>query len=292
MNKKRILVFLGTLLVIFTCKCINVLAEIDEVELNETFYDGFEIVKNDDGENTCTITKYIGTIYTNIIPDELNGYKVTRIGESAFEGAKQVTGEVTLPDSIKYIGKNAFKNCSMLTGIKLGKGLIEIDDYAFSNCSSLKYVTFNKIEKIGTGVFEECKAFTQKNIVIPDTLKSMGSNVFSNSNIESVKFTSDKAPQIESDTFSNYEGKIIIPENFEDYIGSEWAGSEVDGIQTLLGDLDKNGIVDANDAAIVLDIYKYNTVTRENLMIADMDRNGIIDANDAASILDKYKYGK
>lgn len=292
MNKKRILVFLGMLLVIFTCKCINVLAEIDEIELNETFYDGFEIAKNDDGENTCTITKYIGTIYTNIIPDELNGYKVTRIGESAFEGAKQVTGEVTLPDSIKYIGKNAFKNCSMLTGIKLGKGLIEIDDYAFSNCSSLKYVTFNKIEKIGTGVFEECKVFTQKNIVIPDTLKSMSSNVFSNSNIESVKFTSDKAPQIKSDTFSNYEGKIIIPKNFEDYIGSAWAGSEVDGVQTLLGDLDKNGIVDANDAAIVLDIYKYNTVTRENLMIADMDRNGIIDANDAASILDKYKYGK
>ena len=49
MNKKRILVFLEMLLVIFTCKCINVLAEIDEVELNETFYDGFEIVKNDDG---------------------------------------------------------------------------------------------------------------------------------------------------------------------------------------------------------------------------------------------------
>ena len=71
MNKKRILVFLEMLLVIFTCKCINVLAEIDEVELNETFYDGFEIVKNDDGENTCTITKYIGTIYTNIIFKEI-----------------------------------------------------------------------------------------------------------------------------------------------------------------------------------------------------------------------------
>ena len=67
---------------------------------------------------------------------------------------------------------------------------------------------------------------------------------------------------------------------------------QVDGGKNHSILLDKNGIVDANDAAIVLDIYKYNTVTRENLMIADMDRNGIIDANDAASILDKYKYGK
>ena len=36
MNKKRILVFLEMLLVIFTCKCINVLAEIDEVELKNS----------------------------------------------------------------------------------------------------------------------------------------------------------------------------------------------------------------------------------------------------------------
>ena len=59
----------------------------------------------------------------------------------------------------------------------------------------------------------------------------------------------------------------------------------------IRGDLDKNGIVDANDAAIALDLYKYNNVTDEQLKIADIDKNGIIDANDAALILDIYKYG-
>ncbi len=59
------------------------------------------------------------------------------------------------------------------------------------------------------------------------------------------------------------------------------------------GDLDKNGIVNANDAAIALDLYKYGkNVSDKELLIGDMDNNGIINANDAALILDVYKYGE
>ncbi len=59
----------------------------------------------------------------------------------------------------------------------------------------------------------------------------------------------------------------------------------------IKGDLDDNGIVNANDAAIALDLYKYGNVSKEELKIGDMDNNGIINANDAALILDIYKYG-
>ena len=61
--------------------------------------------------------------------------------------------------------------------------------------------------------------------------------------------------------------------------------------EVLKGDLDKNGIVDANDASVALDLYKYNNATEEELKIGDMDENGLIDANDASLILDIYKYG-
>ena len=57
------------------------------------------------------------------------------------------------------------------------------------------------------------------------------------------------------------------------------------------GDLDGNGIVNANDAAIALDLYKYGNITNDDLIAGDMDSNGIINANDAALILDIYKYG-
>lgn len=69
------------------------------------------------------------------------------------------------------------------------------------------------------------------------------------------------------------------------------ASCEVEVIDYLKGDLDKNGIVNANDAAIALDLYKYGNVSAEELKIGDMDNNGIINANDAALILDIYKYG-
>ncbi len=66
---------------------------------------------------------------------------------------------------------------------------------------------------------------------------------------------------------------------------------EVNVIKYQKGDLDKNNIVNANDAAIALDLYKYGNVSEEELQIGDMDNNGIINANDAALILDIYKYG-
>ena len=60
----------------------------------------------------------------------------------------------------------------------------------------------------------------------------------------------------------------------------------------LLGDLDFNGIVDANDAAVALDMYKNSVSDEKLILIGDLDFNEMVDANDAALILDVYKYGK
>ena len=64
------------------------------------------------------------------------------------------------------------------------------------------------------------------------------------------------------------------------------------GSGSKLGDLDGNGTVNANDAALVLDLYKYSNITEDDLKVADIYQNGLINANDAALILDMYKYGK
>ena len=62
--------------------------------------------------------------------------------------------------------------------------------------------------------------------------------------------------------------------------------------QYLKGDLDRNGAVNANDAAKALDLYKYGNATDEDMQIGDMNEDGTINANDAALILDVYKYGR
>jgi hypothetical protein len=41
-------------------------------------------------------------------------------------------------------------------------------------------------------------------------------------------------------------------------------------------------VVDANDASLVLEIYRSEKATREQIAICDLDNNGIVDANEAA----------
>ena len=60
----------------------------------------------------------------------------------------------------------------------------------------------------------------------------------------------------------------------------------------IKGDLDRNGAVNSDDAAIALDLYRYGNVSDEDLQIGDMDENGLINSDDAALILDVYRYGK
>lgn len=59
----------------------------------------------------------------------------------------------------------------------------------------------------------------------------------------------------------------------------------------LLGDLDRNGVVDANDASIALELYKSTTgdFDVEDILRGDLDNNNLIDANDASLILELYK---
>ena len=93
------------------------------------------VARSEDGNNAATyqVTTQVSdstptlTIVddTNVsgeftIPEtvEYNGttYKVTKIGESAFEGNTSLT-KITIPSSVKEIGYNAFKGCSNLESI-------------------------------------------------------------------------------------------------------------------------------------------------------------------------------
>ncbi len=56
----------------------------------------------------------------------------------------------------------------------------------------------------------------------------------------------------------------------------------------LKGDLDRNGVINSNDAAIALDIYNGRKMEDNDLEIGDMDENSIINSTDAAMILDVY----
>ena len=89
-----------------------------------------------DGKVTITAlpSDFAGSV---VIPDTIDGYPVTSIGNSAFDGCTGLT-EVTIPNSVTTIGDYAFYNCTGLAEVTIPDSVTSIGDSAFEGCSNLK----------------------------------------------------------------------------------------------------------------------------------------------------------
>ena len=85
--------------------------------------------------------------------------------------------KVILPNSITYIGDNAFDGCTSLAELSMPSQLKTIDDEAFANCVCLKNIEIPaSVTGIGAQAFENCKALTTINI--GDNVGSIYSKTF------------------------------------------------------------------------------------------------------------------
>ena len=197
--------------------------------------DDFQYVLLEDG--TAEIVKYVGDdMGVLIIPDTLNGIKVTGIGDYAFEdfeylksvtipdsitrvganpfGISNYLAEIivspdhpylevidgvlvskpdqrlicyprtftaksyVIPDGIRVIGKDAFRNCTALTSVTIPDSVTEIGDSAFNSCESLSSVTIpDGVTEIRDYTFSHC--FSLASITIPDGVTAIGAWAFS-----------------------------------------------------------------------------------------------------------------
>ena len=93
-------------------------------------------------EKTTLVQYPAGRVATSyVIPKE-----VTSIGESAFNGAKNLTA-VTLPAGVTEIGNGAFANCVKLTSITIPAAVKTIGGIAFGYCQELTEI---KVEAANT----------------------------------------------------------------------------------------------------------------------------------------------
>ncbi len=90
------------------------------------------------------------------IPSMYRGKKVTEIGNRAL--FKQTTiSEVIIPDTVKVIGKEAFRDCKMLEKVVLPNSVTTMGSYTFFGCSALKSVKISdNLETIPTNCFGRC----------------------------------------------------------------------------------------------------------------------------------------
>lgn len=175
---------------------------------------------------TATIVGYTGSGDSIIIPQMLDGYTVTTIGDSAFDNKYKSYKNcpVTLPDTIKSIGEFAFRNTN-ISSINLPSGLEDIGKGAFIGCNSITYrmsanhptfavidgALYNKSQKKliwgkeGAAIPEGIKiigdyacyevpdcGINENGIVLPSTIEEIGDYAFYG-NEYSIQVSSDKS---------------------------------------------------------------------------------------------------
>ena len=143
-------------------------------------YDGDEIISLGDftfekvNNNELILTRYIGKEKIVTIPSEVNGMKVTTIGEKAFYMSN--LEEVVLPNELTTINRYAFANSKNLRKIEMTSSLQTIKEYAFFDCENLVDVKLNEgLIEIGSNAFGCCDL---NSAIVPSTLTRSGGSVF------------------------------------------------------------------------------------------------------------------
>ena len=201
---------------------------------------------------SAILTKYIGSEMADIVvPSRINGYPVTKIGPSAFEG-QALTGTLTLPEGLLKIGDKAFSNCNTLTGnlvipnsveeigaqafymggnmadrprgtLTLGQNLKTIGDRAFVvNANTAEYscsqgytgtLTIpSGVQKIGSGAFNGNVNLTG-DLILPDTITEIGSDAFAVCGFNGRLQLLSQLQRISSGVFyqNGFSGDLVIP---------------------------------------------------------------------------------
>ena len=109
----------------------------EEIDDGATPLDAFEYTIREDG--TAAILKYTGKDTAVVITSHIGDTPVTEIGQYAFEAAWDVQ-EIVLPDSVHFIGEQAFLDCESLTAVNIPSVPV-LYRATFAGCTSLSSVT-------------------------------------------------------------------------------------------------------------------------------------------------------
>lgn len=142
-----------------------------------------------------------------IIPDD-----VLEIGNNAFSGT--LIGNVSFSPRLNRIGSHAFSSCTSLTGtLTLPETLTYIGDAAFQDCSFTGELHLpNNLEYIGSSAFSEAGYFVG-NLRIPDKIKAVPNSAFSHCGFTG-QLDLNNATELGFGSFSycDFSGDLIIPE--------------------------------------------------------------------------------
>lgn len=118
-----------------------------------------------------------------VVPDTLDGFPVTTIGDSTFNGLDGITNLV-LPDSVTTIGAYAFANTPQLQEMVIPDSVTTIGAYAFERSGIRRVQLPAGLTQIPSYMFYYCDSLID--IVIPEGVTSIGYDAFCESGLRSV----------------------------------------------------------------------------------------------------------
>lgn len=175
-----------------------------------------------------TITNINKNITDLKIPTKIEGYPVTKIGDSACENGK--IRNITFPKTLKIIGNKAFEGCSGLNEIILPESVRYVMDYAFGDM--LHMGSPEKIELNEGLLYIGANAFSYmfwdiSTITIPESVQYIGKMAFYDDRLKSV-YIMGMNTQIESVAFyrQDFWGTSATIYGYENSAASYYAVNE------------------------------------------------------------------
>lgn len=169
------------------------------------------------------------------------GKNVRSIGAEAFNGCRNLSGDLTLPDSVQIVGDRAFSGCTGLNGtLTLGSSLQTIGAGAFHYCPfSGDLVIPDNVTSIGDSAFyisDYLRPETQGTLTLGKNLRTIGKEAFSGCAFTGSLTIPEGITEIADGTFSSlyqssgmFTGKLTLPSTLKTIGASAFSYTDFSG---------------------------------------------------------------
>ncbi len=144
-------------------------------------YATYTFFQNSDGKATITridLSSSCPSNYSLTVPSTLSGLSTQALHDDAFQNNASKIGNLTLPDSVKRIGFNTFKNCTSLNSLTLSENLDSVDECCFYNVFAKGKLNYLYLRKSNGNIVTVTRQYIE-NVAAHTTFEKVsGSNRF------------------------------------------------------------------------------------------------------------------